>query len=131
MILIHSYPPGKTCPHATGKAPSKKFECVALIKLRLINSLVLLITLCCVTVAKAQNEPLISKALFEKKCASCHGNDGTKGRWGAKNLQISKLNDSELLTIVSTGKGIMPQWGKKLTQTQIISVIEYVKTLRK
>jgi mono/diheme cytochrome c family protein len=117
--------------HTAGIAPSKKVECVAPIRLFLINLIVFLIALCCTTAARAQNDPLISKALFEKKCATCHGNDGTKGRFGAKNLQISKLNDDELFTTINTGKGIMPKWGKKLTQTQILSVIEYVKTLRK
>ena len=79
----------------------------------------------------AQNPPLTGRALFEKKCATCHGNDGTRGRWGAKNLQISKLGNDELLYIISKGRGIMPNWGKRLSATQINSVIEYIKTLRK
>ncbi|MDN5289561.1 MAG: hypothetical protein JWR38_5835 [Mucilaginibacter sp.] len=130
MILLYNSP-SKTNPQTTGKTPSKKIECVALIDLFLINFFIFFIALCCATGARAQSEPLISKALFKKKCATCHGNNGTKGRWGAKNLQISKLNDNELFTMINTGKGIMPKWGKKLTQTQILSVIEYVKTLRK
>ncbi|SDP92897.1 Cytochrome C oxidase, cbb3-type, subunit III [Mucilaginibacter sp. OK268] len=79
----------------------------------------------------AQNPPLTGRALFEKKCATCHGNDGTRGRWGAKNLQISKLDNNELLNTISKGRGIMPNWGKKLSAIQISSVIEYIKTLRK
>ncbi|MEZ2336648.1 cytochrome c [Mucilaginibacter sp. RCC_168] len=81
--------------------------------------------------AYAQNPPLTGKALFEKKCATCHGNDGTRGRWGAKNLQLSKLDNNELLNTISNGRGIMPNWGKKLSISQISSVIEYIKTLRK
>ena len=81
--------------------------------------------------AYAQNPPLTGRALFEKKCATCHGNDGTRGRWGAKNLQISKLSNDELLYTISNGRGIMPNWGKRLTIIQISSVIEYIKTLRK
>jgi cytochrome c6 len=130
-MILHFNSPGKTNLHPAGRAHSKKFEGIALMRLLFINLSFLLIMLCYATTAKAQNEPLTSKALFEKKCASCHGNDGTKGRWGAKNLQISKLNDEELFTMVSTGKGIMPKWSKKLTQPQILSVIEYIKTLRK
>ena len=90
-----------------------------------------LITLGCLTMAKAQNIPLTGKALFENKCAKCHGTDGAKGRWGAKNLQISQLNNDELFKTISTGRGIMPNWGKKLSALQIRSVIEYIKTLRK
>jgi mono/diheme cytochrome c family protein len=81
--------------------------------------------------AYAQNPPLTGRALFEKKCATCHGNDGTRGRWGAKNLQISKLDNNELLNTISNGRGIMPNWGKKLSAIQISSVMEYIKTLRK
>jgi cytochrome c6 len=80
---------------------------------------------------QAQNPPLTGRALFEKKCATCHGNDGTRGRWGAKNLQISKLDNDELLNTISNGRGIMPNWGKKLSASQISSIIEYIKTLRK
>jgi len=79
----------------------------------------------------AQNPPLTGRALFEKKCATCHGNDGTRGRWGAANLQISKLGNDELLYTISNGRGIMPNWGKRLSTIQISSVIEYIKTLRK
>ena len=81
--------------------------------------------------AYAQNAPLTGKVLFEKKCATCHGNDGTRGRWGAANLQLSKLDNNELLYTISNGRGFMPNWGKKLSSVQISSVIEYIKTLRK
>jgi mono/diheme cytochrome c family protein len=99
--------------------------------LRIPCLLIYLITLCNISGIKAQNIPLTGKALFETKCAKCHGNDGTKGRWGAKNLQISKLNDDELLKTISTGKGFMPNWSKKLAPAQILSVVAYIKTLRK
>lgn len=81
--------------------------------------------------AYAQNPPLTGRFLFEKKCATCHGNDGTRGRWGAANLKISKLRNDELLYTISNGRSIMPNWGKKLSAVQITSVIEYIKTLRK
>ena len=83
------------------------------------------------TAASAQNPPLTGRALFEKKCATCHGNDGTRGRWGAANLRLSKLDNNELLYTISNGRGFMPNWKKKLTAGQISSVIEYIKTLRK
>jgi mono/diheme cytochrome c family protein len=98
--------------------------------LRIIYLLICLIIFN-ISVTKAQSTALTGKALFETKCAKCHGNDGTKGRWGAKNLKISKLNDDELLKIISTGKGFMPNWSKKLAPAQILSVAAYIKTLRK
>jgi cytochrome c6 len=71
------------------------------------------------------------KEIFESKCAKCHGADGTKGKWGAKNLMVSKLSDSDMKAIIISGKRIMPAWGKRLTEDEMLSVIDYVKTLRK
>jgi|ERR1700754_2392008 len=99
--------------------------------LKITFLLACIITLCSTSTTKAQNVPLTGKALFETKCAKCHGNDGTKGRWGAKNLQISKLNNDEILKMISTGRGLMPNWSKKLAPAQILAVAEYIKTLRK
>ena len=71
------------------------------------------------------------KVVFESKCAKCHGADGTKGKWGARNLQVSRLGDSDMRSIITNGKRIMPAWGKRLTDDEMMSVIDYVKTLRK
>ena len=71
------------------------------------------------------------KEVFESKCAKCHGSDGTKGKWGAKNLQISRLGDTDMKAIITNGKRIMPAWGKRLTDDEMLSVIDYVKTLRR
>jgi len=71
------------------------------------------------------------KKVFESKCAKCHGTDGTKGKWGAKNLQVSRLGDPEMRTIITKGKRIMPAWGQRLTDDEMISVMDYIKTLRR
>ena len=70
------------------------------------------------------------KALFVKHCIKCHGPDGTKGYWGAKNLRKSKLGDEGLFKTVSNGRWIMPAWKETLSRAEISSVISYVKTLR-
>jgi mono/diheme cytochrome c family protein len=82
-------------------------------------------------IAQKQLPPLSGKQLFEKKCAKCHGKDGTKGLFGAKNLPASKLTDPELFSIICNGKKIMPSWQKKLSMDEISAVIEYIKTMRK
>jgi cytochrome c6 len=71
------------------------------------------------------------KAIFEDKCAKCHGEDGTRGKWGAKNLQKSRLADEDLLKIVLEGKNFMPSWKKRLTGPELQKVTDYVKMLRK
>lgn len=70
------------------------------------------------------------KSIFEAHCTKCHGADGTKGRYGAKNLQNSKLSDEQYRQIVENGKRIMPSWKKKLSTEQIEEVIHYIKTLK-
>jgi cytochrome c6 len=84
------------------------------------------------TVMACQQQPveLNGKVLFETKCAKCHGTDGTKGQYGAKNLRKSRLNDDELFTAIANGSWIMPKWKKQLTREQLLSVAAYVQTLR-
>jgi cytochrome c6 len=72
----------------------------------------------------------IGKSIFLTNCARCHGVDGTKGKWGAKNLKQSVLTDSALTNVISKGKGLMPSWKNKLAEKEIDAVKEYVKTLR-
>lgn len=82
--------------------------------------------------AEAQNNTTGNgKAIFEHKCQRCHGNDGTKGLFGAKNLQISRLENTELISIISKGKRGMPRWERKLSSAEIESVATYIKSLRK
>ena len=71
------------------------------------------------------------KTIFEHKCQRCHGSDGTKGLFGAKNLQISRLENTELISVISKGKRGMPRWERKLSSIEIESVAAYIKSLRK
>ena len=89
----------------------------------------LLLLLCCGNIALAQQQP--GKKVFEAKCVECHGANGTKGRFHAANLQLSRLADAELLRIVSKGKKWMPSWEKSLKPEEIAAVVNYIKTLRK
>lgn len=86
----------------------------------------------CTFLAKAQNNTVENgKDIFEHKCQRCHGSDGTKGLFGAKNLQVSRLENTELISIISKGKRGMPRWERKLSPTEIESVAAYIKSLRK
>jgi len=80
--------------------------------------------------AQAQQVTEDGKLIFEKNCTRCHGYDGTKGYWGAKNLRKSKLDDEKLYATIANGRWIMPSWKRKLTPDQIHAVIAYIKTLR-
>ncbi|WP_298223067.1 cytochrome c [Flavobacterium sp.] len=94
------------------------------------TSLIILLFIASTGFSQQKDKNSNSKSIFENKCAKCHGKDGTKGLFGAKNLQKSKLSDHDYFSIISNGKNIMPNWGKRLTQNQIDLVIQYIKLLR-
>lgn len=71
------------------------------------------------------------KQLYEHYCARCHGNDGTRGLFGAKNLRQSGLSDSAIIQQISNGKRIMPSFRKRISADQIYAISIYIKNLRK
>lgn len=83
-----------------------------------------------VTAAFMQTPPSGEK-LYRTNCKQCHGVDGTRGFFGAKNLQKSKLEDTSIIQQINTGKGFMPSFKNKLTPDEITEIVSYVKQLRK
>jgi len=75
-------------------------------------------------------DPIIGKTLYVKHCTKCHGEDGSKGEWGAKNLRKSKLGPEDLFSKIAEGGWVMPKWRKTLSNAEIQAVGDYVKTLR-
>ena len=71
------------------------------------------------------------KAIFDKQCARCHGKQGTKGAFGAKNLQKSVMNDDAIGQLIVSGKKAMPSYKKILNSNEIKLVTDYVKAFRK
>lgn len=70
------------------------------------------------------------ESLYKQYCARCHGNDGTKGMFGARNLQRSTLADTAVTLQIQRGKGFMPGFRKKLSAEQLQELVTYVKSLR-
>jgi len=80
------------------------------------------------------------KALYIKNCQSCHGDAGKGDGTKAKNLDIScgdlgasglaKITDGELFWKITEGRKPMPTFGKKLTDAERWSVINYIRTLK-
>jgi len=91
-----------------------------------------LLFLCAFIPCYAQNQPEVSRGqlLYERKCTRCHGNEGDKGVLGAKNLQRSTLSASACFELIANGKGKMPAWKNRLTETQIKDVIQFIQHLR-
>ena len=68
--------------------------------------------------------------LYRKTCKSCHGTDGTKGMFGAKNLRMSSLETTAIIQQIREGKGIMPSFKKKFSEDELAVLADYVKRLR-
>jgi mono/diheme cytochrome c family protein len=81
-----------------------------------------------------ENEPIReAKTLYVLHCETCHGLDGTKGTSNAANLQASKIEDSEIKSVILNGndKGMMPYKTLITNDKEIEALVEYVKNLRK
>lgn len=79
----------------------------------------------------AQSFDDAGRRIFETNCAKCHGTAGNKGRFGAEDLTISKLQMEAVRKIIQNGKSIMPAWEKRLSSDEIDQVIRYIFTLRR
>jgi len=95
-----------------------------------------LAAICIVTPVLAQNP---GEAIYKQNCAVCHGPDGEANTPVAKALKaqslkapaIIKKSDAELIEFVKKGKGNMPAFGAKLSDSQVKEVIAYVRALQK
>ena len=81
-----------------------------------------------------------ARAVYNGKCASCHGRDGrarsararrehardmTSGEWQ------DSVSDERIYNSISNGKGKMPAFKKKLSDGQIDELVNYVRRLRR
>lgn len=90
--------------------------------------------ICLVTAGFRSNTDASSESggqkLYEQHCMRCHGKDGTKGSFGAKDLRQSILPDAAIVKQIEKGKGFMPPFRKKLTANEMSEVMLYIKSLR-
>jgi mono/diheme cytochrome c family protein len=80
-----------------------------------------------ITGFKANNT---GKDLYMHNCATCHGETGDRGRFGAKDLRKSILPDSLIILQMQNGKKIMPSFRKRLSPDEMQEIMLFVKTLR-
>lgn len=81
-----------------------------------------------------------ASAVYNDKCASCHGRDGRARSLHAKHEHARDLtsaewqdsvSDERIYNSISNGKGKMPAFKKKLSDGQIDELVNYVRRLRK
>lgn len=79
------------------------------------------------------------ETVYKQKCAMCHGPDGQANTPAGKMMkaipfkspELVKKSDAALIAATKNGKGKMPEFGTKLSNSQIKEVIEYIRTLQK
>ena len=94
--------------------------------------LLLLITFIIIVICLSWRSPHSDngRSLFQENCVRCHGEDGTKGLLGARNLRKSRITDSAIIYRISNGKRFMPAFKKRLNSEDILQLAAYIKTLR-
>ena len=91
-------------------------------------------------VAKGDASNKTGKTLYDKNCASCHGKaglgDGVKARAlktfpGDFSLaEYQDQTDGDLFYNTKTGRGEMPKYEGKLSDTDIWNVVNYMRTFK-
>ncbi|HYG81838.1 MAG TPA: c-type cytochrome [Pyrinomonadaceae bacterium] len=80
-----------------------------------------------------------AKALFARNCATCHGSDGrgetVAGKIsGAPDLADRKwqesVNEKRMAASITRGRGSMPSFEEKLSQSEIASLVSHVRSLK-
>lgn len=69
---------------------------------------------------------------FQKRCAECHGMNGSACIAGATDLSTSKLSDAKIEKVILNGQKNMPPFKLLIdSDSVLVQLVEHVKTLRK
>jgi cytochrome c6 len=82
--------------------------------------------------ASYASDPQKGSRFYATQCASCHGPTGTSVMPGAPNFSRGDRMmqpDALLLTSIKAGKNSMPAYRGILSDTDILDVIAYLRTL--
>jgi cytochrome c6 len=102
-------------------------------KLTLLLAALVVIALASAPAAQAAAD---GKALYEAKCAMCHGKDGVakpiaKGSANFNDVKWQEATKVEAIeTAIADGKGKMKGYKNKMSAEEIKAVAAYVKTMK-
>jgi len=85
---------------------------------------------------KAQND---AEKMYKTQCVLCHVPDGSGSTPTGKALKaqdlrsdvVQKKSDAELTAAITSGKGKMPAFGKKLKPDDIAKLVAFIRALPK
>jgi cytochrome c6 len=87
------------------------------------------------TAAAAGGDAPSGKALYDQKCAICHGKDGVAKPQakGSRNFNDpayqSAASADEIAKVTAEGKGKMPAYRSTLKPAEIDAIVAHIKTL--
>jgi len=78
-------------------------------------------------------DPRKGAKIYSEYCADCHGNRGVPNMPGVPDFSRNQhLMQSDLVLVksISIGKGMMPAFQGRLSESDILDVIAYLRTLQ-
>ena len=78
-------------------------------------------------------DPRKGATLYSQYCSDCHGNRGVPNMPGVPDFSRNQhLMQSDLVLVksISVGKGMMPAFQGRLSESDILDVIAYLRTLQ-
>src|ERR1700688_1647003 len=76
---------------------------------------------------------------YKAKCQMCHAVDGSGSTPSGKAMKalpfnspdVLKESDTDLIAVIKNGKGKMPAFAGKISDSQVTDVVAYIHTLQK
>jgi mono/diheme cytochrome c family protein len=78
------------------------------------------------------NATLTGSPVYQSKCAKCHGKTAEGRHFGGPTLAPEKTRDmsnDDLRNIIANGKGHMPKYSGKLSDAEIDTLVQQIKSL--
>jgi len=78
-------------------------------------------------------DPMKGAKLYNQYCSDCHGNRGVPNMPGVPDFSRNQhlmQSDLALVKSISVGKGMMPAFQGRLSESDILNVIAYLRTLQ-
>jgi mono/diheme cytochrome c family protein len=81
-----------------------------------------------------------ARAVYDKKCAECHGKDGQSHTFRGKHTHSRDLTDPQwqeqvtderIYNSISNGKGKMPAFSKKISEDEMNSLVTFVRNFKR
>lgn len=68
----------------------------------------------------------VGATVYADNCASCHASDGTGGTGPDLTAHVGHHSESELVTVIAEGDGVMPAFASTLTDQEIADVLAFL-----